>query len=160
MKLTKNEQIIVDTEICKITNFRVVTGKTSSNQILKEKKSVEFDDINSYEMIMNMGEESKIKTGLKYLTTGLVTMVIISLIPFFNSHQTIQSIFFLIGVIPLIYGCYIIPKSIFRLKEHSTIFLWLQNGKCIIVSFPNFDDINANKIQSHLSETGIRLSSK
>ena len=67
MKLTKNEQIIVDTEICKITNFRVVTGKTSSNQIFKEKKSVEFDDINSYEMIMNMGEESKIKTGLKYL---------------------------------------------------------------------------------------------
>ena len=95
MKLTKNEQIIVDTEICKITNFRVVTGKTSSNQIFKEKKSVEFDDINSYEMIMNMGEESKIKTGLKYLAAGLVTMVIISLIPFLNSNQTIQSIFFL-----------------------------------------------------------------
>ena len=111
-------------------------------------------------MIMNMGEDSKLKTGLKYLTTGLVTIVIISLIPFFNSHLRIQCIFFLMGVISLIYGAYLIPKSIFRLKEHSTIFLWLQNGKCIIVSFPNFDDINANKIQSHLSETGIRLSSK
>ena len=160
MKLLKNETIIVDTEICKITNSRVITGKTLANQTFKEKKSVEFDDINSFEIIMNNGEESKIIPGLKYLATGLVTLVIISIIPFLNNHQTIQSIFFLIGVIPLIYGGYLIPKSIFRLKEHSTIFLWLQNGKCIIVSFPNFDDIDANKIQSHLSETGIRLSSK
>jgi hypothetical protein len=159
MKLLKNETIIVDTEICKITNSRVITGKTSSNQIFKEKKSVEFDDINSFELIMNMGEESKIITGFKYLAAGLAVMAIISIVPFL-SNQTIQSFFFLIGVIPLIYGGYLIPKSIFRLKEHSTIFLWLQNGKCIIVSFPNFDDINANKIQSHLSEIGIRLASK
>ena len=160
MKLLDNENIIVDTEICKITNLRVITGKTTKNNTFKQKKTAYFDDINSYETIMNNGEKSRIKEGLKYIFAGLVILVLISLIPFLNNHQTLQSIFFLIGIVPLIYGAYLVPKSIFRLKEHSTIFLWLQNGKCIVVSFPKFDDPSAKKIQSQLFESGLRLSTK
>lgn len=160
MDLFENENIILDTEICKITNLRIITGKTSATNIFKQKKSVEFDDINSFEMIMNHGEENKIKTGLKYFLSGLIILFIVSIIPVLGEYQTIQSILFLIGVIPLIYGGYLTPKSLFRLKEHSTIFLWLQNGKCIIISFPQFDNDNAKKIQFKLSEMGVSLVSK
>ena len=74
MDLFENENIILDTEICKITNLRIITGKTSATNIFKQKKSVEFDDINSFEMIMNHGEENKIKTGLKYFLSGLIIL--------------------------------------------------------------------------------------
>ena len=160
MDLFKNENIILDTEICKITNLRIITGKTSETNIFKQKKSVEFDDINSFEMIMNPGEENKIKTGFKYFLPGLLTLFVVSIIPILKEYKTIQSILFLIGIIPLIYGGYLIPKSLFRLKEHSTIFLWLQNGKCIIISFPQFDNESAKRVQSQLSEMGVSVVSK
>jgi hypothetical protein len=100
--------------------------------------------------MMSQGEENRIKEGIKYFSIGLGILIAISIIPFLNN--IFQTIFFIIGIIPLIYGLFLIPKSIFRLKEHSTLFLWLKNGKCIIISFPKFDDENAIKIQSQLDE--------
>ena len=38
MKLLDNENIIVDTEICKITNLRVITGKTTKNNTFTQAK--------------------------------------------------------------------------------------------------------------------------
>tara|TARA_Y100000590_G_scaffold70541_1_gene77187 strand:+ start:1970 stop:2428 length:459 start_codon:yes stop_codon:yes gene_type:complete len=150
MNLNKNEKILVDTPICKLTNQRVITGKTSNKNIFSKKKETSFSDIHNIEIMMHQGEENRIKEGIKYFTVGLGILIAISLIPFLNN--IFQTIFFIIGIIPLIYGLYIIPKSIFRLKEHSTLFLWLKNGKCIIISFPKFDDENILKIQSQLNE--------
>ena len=150
MNLNQNEKILVDTMICKLTNQRVITGKTSNKNIFSKKKEVSFSDIHNIEMMMNHGEENRIKEGIKYFSIGLGILIAISIIPFLNN--IFQTIFFIIGIIPLIYGLFLIPKSIFRLKEHSTLFLWLKNGKCIIISFPKFDDENAIKIQSHLDE--------
>ena len=150
MNLNQNEKILVDTMICKLTNQRVITGKTSNKNIFSKKKEVSFSDIHNIEMIMNHGEENRIKEGIKYFSIGLGILIAISIIPFLNN--IFQTIFFIIGIIPLIYGLFLIPKSIFRLKEHSTLFLWLKNGKCIIISFPKFDDENAIRIQSQLDE--------
>ena len=150
MNLNQNEKILVDTMICKLTNQRVITGKTSNKNIFSKKKEVSFSDIHNIEMMMNHGEENRIKEGIKYFSIGLGILIAISIIPFLNN--IFQTIFFIIGIIPLIYGLFLIPKSIFRLKEHSTLFLWLKNGKCIIISFPKFDDKNAIKIQSQLDE--------
>ena len=150
MNLNQNEKILVDTMICKLTNQRVITGKTSNKNIFSKKKEVSFSDIHNIEMMMNHGEENRIKEGIKYFSIGLGILIAISIIPFLNNK--FQTIFFIIGIIPLIYGLFLIPKSIFRLKEHSTLFLWLKNGKCIIISFPKFDDENAIRIQSQLDE--------
>ena len=150
MNLNQNEKILVDTLICKLTNQRIITGKTSNKNIFSKKKEVSFSDIHNIEMMMNHGEENRIKEGIKYFSIGLAILISISIIPFLNN--IFQTIFFIIGIIPLIYGLFLIPKSIFRLKEHSTLFLWLKNGKCIIISFPKFDDENAVRIQSQLDE--------
>ena len=133
MNLNQNEKILIDTLICKVTNQRVITGKTSNKNIFSKKKEVSFSEIHNIEIMMHQGEENRIKEGIKYFAIGL-------------------GILFAISIIPLIYGVYLIPKSIFRLKEHSTLFLWLKNGKCIIISFPEFDNENILQIQSQINE--------
>ena len=150
MNLNQNEKILIDTLICKVTNQRVITGKTSNKNIFSKKKEVSFSEIHNIEMMMHQGEENRIKEGIKYFGIGLGILFAISIIPFLNN--IFQTIFFIIGIIPLIYGVYLIPKSIFRLKEHSTLFLWLKNGKCIIISFPEFDNENILQIQSQINE--------
>ena len=150
MNLNQNEKILVDTLICKLTNQRVITGKTSNKNIFSKKKEVSFSEIHNIEIIMHQGEENRLKEGIKYFIVGFSILIAVSLIPFLNN--LFQRIFFIIGIIPLIYGLFLIPKSIFRLKEHSTLFLWLKNGKCLIISFPKFDDENAIQIQSQLNE--------
>lgn len=150
MNLNQNEKILIDTLICKVTNQRVITGKTSNKNIFSKKKEVSFSEIHNIEIMMHQGEENRIKEGIKYFGIGLGILFAISIIPFLNN--IFQTIFFIIGIIPLIYGVYLIPKSIFRLKEHSTLFLWLKNGKCIIISFPEFDNENILKIQSQINE--------
>lgn len=150
MNLNQNEKILVDTLICKLTNQRIITGKTSNKNIFSKKKEISFSEIHNIEMMMSYGEENRMKEGIKYFSIGLGILIAISIIPFLNN--IFQTIFFIIGIIPLIYGLFLIPKSIFRLKEHSTLFLWLKNGKCIIISFPKFDDENAVRIQSQLDE--------
>ena len=133
-----------------MTNQRVITGKTSNKNIFSKKKEVSFSEIHNIEIMMHQGEENRIKEGIKYFGIGLGILFAISIIPFLNN--IFQTIFFIIGIIPLIYGVYLIPKSIFRLKEHSTLFLWLKNGKCIIISFPEFDNENILQIQSQINE--------
>ena len=150
MNLNQNEKILIDTLICKVTNQRVITGKTSNKNIFSKKKEVSFSEIHNIEIMMHQGEENRIKEGIKYFGIGLGFLFAISIIPFLNN--IFQTIFFIIGIIPLIYGVYLIPKSIFRLKEHSTLFLWLKNGKCIIISFPEFDNENILQIQSQINE--------
>ena len=150
MNLNQNEKILIDTLICKVTNQRVITGKTSNKNIFSKKKEVSFSEIHNTEIMMHQGEENRIKEGIKYFAIGLGILFAISIIPFLNN--IFQTIFFIIGIIPLIYGVYLIPKSIFRLKEHSTLFLWLKNGKCIIISFPEFDNENILQIQSQINE--------
>ena len=150
MNLNQNEKILIDTLICKVTNQRVITGKTSNKNIFSKKKEVSFSEIHNIEIMMHQGEENRIKEGIKYFAIGLGILFAISIIPFLNN--IFQNIFFIIGIIPLIYGVYLIPKSIFRLKEHSTLFLWLKNGKCIIISFPEFDNENILQIQSQINE--------
>tara|TARA_B100001123_G_C15042209_1_gene919968 strand:- start:104 stop:562 length:459 start_codon:yes stop_codon:yes gene_type:complete len=150
MNLNQNEKILIDTLICKVTNQRVITGKTSNKNIFSKKKEVSFSEIHNIEIMMHQGEENRIKEGIKYFGIGLGILFAISIIPFLNN--IFQTIFFIIGIIPLIYGVYLIPKSIFRLKEHSTLFLWLKNGKCIIISFPEFDNENILQIQSQINE--------
>ena len=150
MNLNQNEKILIDTLICKVTNQRLITGKTSNKNIFSKKKEVSFSEIHNIEIMMHQGEENRIKEGIKYFGIGLGILFAISIIPFLNN--IFQTIFFIIGIIPLIYGVYLIPKSIFRLKEHSTLFLWLKNGKCIIISFPEFDNENILQIQSQINE--------
>ena len=150
MNLNQNEKILIDTLICKVTNQRVITGKTSNKNIFSKKKEVSFSEIHNIEIMMHQGEENRIKEGIKYFGIGLGILFAISIIPFLNN--IFQTIFFIIGIIPLIYGVYLIPKSIFRLKEHSTLFLWLKKGKCIIISFPEFDNENILQIQSQINE--------
>ena len=150
MNLNQNEKILIDTLICKVTNQRVITGKTSNKNIFSKKKEVSFSEIHNIEIMMHQGEENRIKEGIKYFGIGLGILFAISIIPFLNN--IFQTIFFIIGIIPLIYGVYLIPKSIFRLKEHSTLFLWLKNGKCIIISFPEFHNENILQIQSQINE--------
>ena len=65
MNLNQNEKILVDTLICKLTNQRIITGKTSNKNIFSKKKEVSFSEIHNIEIMMHQGEENRLKDYLR-----------------------------------------------------------------------------------------------
>ncbi len=143
------EQIVFEGGSGILTNRRLlarVKAKTSDGP----DRLVDLSDIVKHEK-RNGGEESRMVQGLKLLAGGAAITAAGALGSGFlrelgGIFETVELLLFVVGMVGLLLGLYLVLKSLIRVPPNTTVFFRLTNGDDVPVTFPERDNRQADEL--------------
>ena len=136
-----DEQVIFQSDDLMLTNQRVVANWNNSGRQIPEIQKP-LTDILACEKL-NGGSESRVRSGLKLIAIGLITLGFNLVLHGIIQNGFIDSLLFIIEAASLIYGTYMVLLSLATPKPKTTILFTEVNSKTFAVSLPGWDNPDA-----------------
>ena len=143
------EQIVFEGGSGVLTNRRLLVHvKAKPND--GPDRIVDLSDIVKHEK-RNGGEESRMRQGLRFLAGGAVITAVGALgsgllRELGGIFETVELLLFVVGMVGLLLGLYLVLKSLIRVPPNTTVFFRLTNGDDVPVTFPDRDNRQADEL--------------
>ena len=149
VELPPDEEIVFEGGGGILTNRRLL-ARVRARPSDEPDRVVDLSDIVKHEK-RNGGEESRMRQGLKFLAGGaVVTAVGIVGSEFLRElggiFETVELLLFVVGMVGLLLGLYLVLKSLIRVQPNTTVFFRLTNGDDVPVTFPERDNPQADEL--------------
>ena len=149
VELPPDEQIVFEGGGGILTNRRLL-ARVKARPDQEPDRVVDLTDIVKHEK-RNGGEESRMGQGLKLLAGGAVVTAAGALGSGFlrglgGIFETVELLLFVVGMVGLLLGLYLVLKSLIRVQPNTTIFFRLTNGDDVPVTFPGRDNPQADEL--------------
>jgi len=142
LQLLEDEEIVLESGPAVLTNRRLLANWKGTNGG-KARDQANLEDISTFRKI-NGGKESRLKQGLRLVTTGLILLIALETI-LTDINSDIEFILFLAGALATILGVHFSLTSLVRIRPHSTVLFDVEGAKHIAVSFPGRDNPDADE---------------
>ena len=149
MEFLPGEQIVFEGGSGILTNRRLL-ARVKAKPDDEPDKVVDLSDVVKHEK-RNGGEESRLRQGLKFLVGGAVVTAAGGLGSGFlrelgGIFETVELLLFVVGMVGLLLGLYLVLKSLIRVPPNTTVFFRLTNGDDVPVTFPERDNREADEL--------------
>ncbi len=142
--LLQDEEIVLEEEQAVITNKRIIGN-------FGESKDGEFD---AYELAevgapnkFNGGQYGKRAIGVRLLIGGAAVVIVGAVLqPIIQPDARIEAFVFVVGAIGGMVGLYMLLNDLFRPAPNTTVIFPVLDGRDIIVSYPDWDNPQAEEI--------------
>lgn len=149
VELLPGEQIVFEGGSGVLTNRRLLAHVKAKRDDGPD-RFADLSDIVKYEK-RNGGEESRMRQGLRFLAGGAVITAVGALGSGFlrelgGIFETVELLLFVVGMVGLLLGLYLVLKSLIRVPPNTTVFFRLTNGDDVPVTFPDRDNRQADEL--------------
>lgn len=140
--LLENEEIIFEGDTVVLTNRRLLANWESA-EAAEASDEAFLIDIVGFQKI-NGGRTGRLEQGLLSFAAGSALIAlefVVSTIP-----EIVETVVFVLGSLGVLVGTYLVVGSILVVKPNTTVFFEVPEAKNIPVSFPGWDNADADRL--------------
>ena len=139
IRLHSGEEVLFDKGPAFLTNQRLVAEALGADGPVETR----LGDVASFRRA-NGGQKGRGRQGSQAIGGGVALLIIGSLAG--GASELVETILFVIGALTFLSGTYLALSSVIRVKPHTVVHFQTTAFKDVIVSFPGWDNPDAQEL--------------